>query len=329
MHRSLSPVEISVFHETWPLKRPFVISRGSKVAAQVVVVRIKRDGLTGQGEAVPYGRYGETVSGVVAQLRKLPGLEDRHSVNSTMAPGAARNALDCAFWDLEAKLADVPAFELAGIGTLNEVKTAFTLSLGSPEEMADQALNASRIGLLKLKLGGGLEDEARMRAVRAARPDAQLIADANEAWSVEDLGRLILCAQELKFEMIEQPLPAGRDGVLSDFNRDIAICADESVHTCADLSGLIGRYDGVNIKLDKAGGLTQALEMVVKARSLNFKIMIGSMVATSLAVAPALLLAQGADWVDLDGPLLLKEDRPFGLSIEDGLVAPPERALWG
>ena len=329
MHRSSSVLEYSFSHEIWPLKRPFVISRGSKVAAEVVVVRIKGDGFTGQGEAVPYGRYGETVKSVIAQLQELTGSEDRRSINSLLAPGAARNALDCAFWDLEAKLTGVSASALAGMGSLSQVMSAFTLSLGSPDEMAQQAVEASRLGLLKLKLGGGLEDEARMRAVRAARPDARLIADANEAWTVDELVQLSLCAQELGFEMIEQPLAAGQDDALSDFSSDIAICADESVHTADDLAGLVSRYKAVNIKLDKAGGLTQALVMVKQAREMGFKIMIGSMVGTSLAVSPALLLAQGADWVDLDGPLLLKEDRPFGLAIKDGFIAPPLSALWG
>ncbi|MGA9602993.1 MAG: dipeptide epimerase, partial [Methyloceanibacter sp.] len=249
-------------------------------------------------------------------------------LQSLLPPGAARNALDCALWDLEAKQSGKRAAELAGLPPLHPVTTAFTLSLGSPEAMAAKAREACHYPLLKLKFGGD-GDKERLRAVREAVPLARLIVDANEAWQPHDVESLLAAAAAEGVELVEQPLPAGRDGLLAQIERPVPVCADESVHDSASLEALASRYDAVNIKLDKTGGLTEALRTATLARALGLKIMVGSMVATSLAIAPALLLAQEADFVDLDGPLLLARDRVPGLSYEGALVFPPEPALWG
>lgn len=313
--------------ETWALREAFVISRGAKTTAEVVVVSVG-DGIhTGHGEAVPYARYGETVAGVLDSLRGAAPTS-RSGLQRDMAPGAARNALDCALWDLEAKRAGRRAADLAGCRVPPEVLTCFTLSLAAPDEMAAKARAVPQLSLLKLKLGGAGDDE-RMAAVRSARPDARLVADANEAWTPDMLEPFLAVAARLGFEAIEQPLPASGDEALARFARPVPVCADESVHVTADLARLVDRYDAVNIKLDKAGGLTEALAMRARARELGLRIMVGSMVSTSLAVAPALLLAADADWVDLDGPLLLARDRDEGLAIRDGHIAPASAALWG
>jgi len=319
---------VEVAEESWPLASPFVISRGAKTSAVVVVAYVSDGQHTGRGEAVPYAHYGETISGVIDALRTLAGPIDRSRLPALLPPGAARNAVDCALWDLEAKAAHRRVWQLAGLVEPKPLLTAYTLSLDTPFAMSEMAQKASLHTLIKLKLGG-VDDPERMAAVRAARPDARLIVDANEAWSADTLEAYLQAAANARVELIEQPLPAGADDALAKVSRGIPICADESVHTCADLDDLAGRYDAVNVKLDKAGGLTEALALSRKAHALGLKVMIGSMVATSLGVAPALLLAQGADWVDLDGPLLLAKDRTPGLKIEDGHISPPEPELWG
>ena len=325
--------------EVWPLRSSagrseggFTISRGSKHEAVVVVASISDGRHTGRGECVPYARYGESVEGVVAAIEACAnaiarGLS-RAELAALLPAGAARNALDCALWDLEAKRSGSRAAALAGLNPLHSVPTAFTISLGAPEAMAAQAREASAHPLLKLKLGGD-GDEERLVAVREAVPPARLIADANEAWRPEALERLMVSAASAGVELVEQPLPAGSDDLLERIERLIPVCADESVHDRASLETLCQRYDAVNIKLDKTGGLTEALLVAARARALGLKIMVGSMVATSLAMAPALLLAQDADWVDLDGPLLLARDRVPGLTYEAGLVFPPPPELWG
>lgn len=318
---------VDVRSETWPLREAFVISRGAKLAAEVVVVEISDGRHTGRGEAVPYARYGETVAGVVAAIAAFTATT-REALQAALPAGAARNALDCALWDLEAKRAGVSVAALVGRAIPPSTLTAFTLSLGTPDAMADKARSVPHLKLLKLKLGGA-GDAERMAAVRAARPDARLVADANEAWTPELLEPLLAVAADLGFEAIEQPLPADADAALAGIRRPVVVCADESVHTRADLPRLIDRYDAVNIKLDKAGGLTEALAMAVEARRAGLAIMVGSMVSTSLAVAPALLLAGDARWVDLDGPLLLARDRDGGLAIRDGIISPPAPSLWG
>jgi len=320
-------LRIEAVAEDWPLARAFVISRGAKTQARVIVAHVSDGTHIGRGEAVPYARYGESVDDALEQIRACTA-RDRTTLAATMPPGAARNALDCAFWDLEAKCQGIPAHTLAGTRPVMAVETAYTLSLDAAEAMAREARLAANLNLLKLKLGAE-GDADRMRAVRSARPDARLIVDANEGWSTDELQGLMEVAAEMGVELIEQPLPAGADEILARLHRPVPVCADESALTSEDIEKLVGRYDAVNIKLDKAGGLTAALEMQAAARQKNFKIMIGSMVATSLAVAPALLLAGDADWVDLDGPLLLARDRPDGLVIRDGWIHPASSGLWG
>jgi len=314
--------------ERWPLAEAFVISRGAKTEAHVVTVSIEGHGITGRGECVPYARYGESVETVLSAIRAWQPQASRRMLMKTMPPGAARNAIDCALWDWEAKHSHSTAARLAGIGALEPVQTCFTISLAAPSEMAEKARRARNLNFLKLKLGGEGDPE-RMRAVRKARPDARLVADANEAWTRDMLEPYLTVAKTEGFELIEQPLPAAEDEVLAGIAHPVPICADESVHGARDLATLVGRYEAVNIKLDKAGGLTEALEMAERASALGLKIMCGCMVATSLAMAPALILAQTAEWADLDGPLLLARDRPNGLHIREGLITPPVRALWG
>jgi L-alanine-DL-glutamate epimerase-like enolase superfamily enzyme len=323
---------LAVQVECWPIRGGFAISRGSKHEAVVVVASVSDGPHTGRGECVPYARYGESVEGVVAAIEAcaeaIAGGLSRAELAALLPAGAARNALDCALWDLEAKRSGRSAAALAGIGSLHPVLTAFTLSLEAPETMAAKAREASTLPLLKLKLGGE-GDEERLIAVREAAPHARLIADANEAWQPHETESLLAIAAAAGVELIEQPLPADSDGLLAHIARPIPVCADESVHDRASLDALADRYDAVNIKLDKTGGLSEALLVAECARALGLKIMVGSMVATSLAVAPALLLAQDADFVDLDGPLLLARDRVPGLAYEGGMVFPPEPELWG
>jgi L-Ala-D/L-Glu epimerase / N-acetyl-D-glutamate racemase len=315
--------------ETWPIAGAFVIARGAKREAAVVVAQVSDGTVAGRGECVPYARYGETVAGVRDAILGLRGaLRDRASLLRQMPAGAARNALDCALWDYEAKRSGTSAAQLVGLAPLGPMTTAYTISLDDAEAMAVKAAAAARtMPLLKLKLGGA-GDAARLRQVRAACPHARLIADANEAWTPELLPSLLAVAAETGVELIEQPLPAGADAALAG-PRLVPVCADESLHDRAGLDALIGRYDAVNIKLDKAGGLTEALALSAEAKARGFRIMVGCMVSTSLAMAPALLLAQGADWVDLDGPLLLARDREPALHYEGALVHPPEPQLWG
>jgi L-alanine-DL-glutamate epimerase-like enolase superfamily enzyme len=290
----------------------------------------------GRGECVPYARYGESAESVTAALaamrpRLAAGL-DRAGLQNAMPPGAARNALDCAFWDLEAKRSGRPVYELAGLPAPRALTTAFTISLAAPAAMAQAAAKAAGRALLKIKLGGDADrggDPARIAAVRAVAPKAVLIVDVNEGWNERDLaGNLAACAAA-GVALVEQPLPDGADGVLATFKHPIPVCADESAHGLTSLPALAGKYDAINIKLDKAGGLTEALAMATQAERLGLPIMAGCMVATSLAMAPAILLAQRAQYVDLDGPLLLARDRPDGLTYRDSLVFPPAPALWG
>lgn len=326
---------LSVVEERFPIAGTFTISRGSKTEAAVLVCTIRQNGQSGRGECVPYGRYGETTQSVRQQIdAATPGIiagidpaTDRKTLLDSMQPGAARNAVDCALWDLEAKLTGIPV-EQRLVLTPVALETAFTLSLGSPEAMGAQALaNASR-PLLKVKIGGEGDIE-RIRAVRAAAPRSRLILDANEGWTDDNLQQNLAITAELGVALVEQPLPAGRDTILGRIERPVPVCADESVHTADGLRDLVGLYDAVNIKLDKTGGLTAALDLRDRARELGFQIMVGCMVGTSLAMAPAVLLAQGADFVDLDGPLLLARDREPGLIYRGSLVSPPVPALWG
>jgi L-alanine-DL-glutamate epimerase-like enolase superfamily enzyme len=298
----------------------------------VVVVEIAAEGRRGRGEAVPYARYGESLEGVTAQIEQVrPAIEagaDRQALQALLPAGAARNALDCALWDLEAKAAGVRAWTLAGLPRLDPVKTCFTLSLAEPAAMAEAARAHARWPMLKLKIGSA-DHLGRIEAVRAAAPRARLVVDANEALSFEALRRFAPELARLEVKLLEQPLPAGEDAALEGYESPVPLCADESLHTRAELAACARRYTAINIKLDKAGGLTEALALKAQARTLGLEIMAGCMVATSLAMAPALLIAQGARYVDLDGPLLLAQDRAPGLPIAGALIEPPPAELWG
>lgn len=326
------PQRLSVVRRSWPLAKPFAISRGSKTTAEVVIAEVFDGEFRGRGECVPYRRYGESVDSVVAALEAMKaavfsGL-DRRELQQAMPLGAARNALDCAFWHLDAQRDDRRVADMAGIGELRPVVTAYTLTLDTPERMGEAAAAERHRPLLKLKLGGD-GDIARVRAVRRAAPASRLIVDANEGWSEKHLRDTIPALVEFGVELIEQPLPAGADAALAGTPHPIPICADESCHVAADLDGLVGKYDAVNIKLDKAGGLTEALALAEAASARGFKIMVGCMVSSSLAIAPALLLAQRAAFVDLDAPLLLASDRVPGLRYDGSTVYPPDPRLWG
>jgi L-alanine-DL-glutamate epimerase-like enolase superfamily enzyme len=318
--------------ERWPIAGAFTISRGTKTEAVTVVAEVRQGGLTGRGECVPYPRYGETPEATLAAVRSMleplrRGL-DRPALQAAMPPGAARNALDCALLDLEAKTSAQRVWDLLGRPRPEPCITAYTISLASPEAMAAATLKAAHRPLLKIKLGGD-GDGRRIAAVRQAAPKSELIVDANEAWTSDNLEQNLADCAAAGVTLVEQPLPAGQDEALKRIRRPLAVCADESVHDRASLDGLRERYDAVNIKLDKTGGLTEALVMADAAQAHGFQIMIGCMVATSLAMAPAMLLARQARFVDLDGPLLLTRDREGGLRYDGSLVYPPEAALWG
>jgi L-Ala-D/L-Glu epimerase / N-acetyl-D-glutamate racemase len=318
--------------ESFPINGQFRISRSSKTEAEVVVCRICASGKSGLAECVPYQRYGETVDSVLEEIEKtsgsMRGRFEHGMLREIMKPGAARNAIDCALWDLEAKLTGRRAHKLACNLPPRPVETAFTISLGDTESMANAARAAARRPLLKIKLGGE-HDIASMHAVVAAAPNSRIIVDANEAWTPDSLPELMREAARVHIALIEQPLPAGKDEALLEIPHPVPVCADESAHTTEDLEALQGRYDTINIKLDKAGGLTEAVRMRDRARELGFGIMVGCMVGTSLSMAPAVLLAQDADFIDLDGPLLLKHDRTPALNYAGSVVSPPQPELWG
>ncbi len=323
---------VEVCDERWPLAQAFVIARGAKTEAHVVVATIRQDGARGRGEAVPYARYGETVERVLAEIESVKtAIEagaDRAALQDLLSPGAARNALDCALWDLEAKRAGAPVWRLAGLPEPSAIETAYTLSLGPADQMAAAALAAADRPLLKLKIGGA-DDLSRVEAVRAAAASPRLIVDANEGLDFDTLRRLAPEFARLGVALIEQPLKASEDAALEGYESPVLLCADESIHTRAELAACARRYGAVNVKLDKSGGLTEALALKRDAEALGLKIMAGCMVATSLAMAPALLIAEGAAVADLDGPLLLAKDRPEGLIIDGSLIRPAEPALWG
>ncbi|MDB5505072.1 MAG: dipeptide epimerase [Tardiphaga sp.] len=318
--------------ERWPIAGAFTISRGAKTEAVVVVAEISRGGFTGRGECTPYGRYGETPEATLAAIltmqdRFAAGLDHR-TLQALMPAGAARNALDCALLDLEAKTAGLRVWDLLKRPTPRACTTAYTISLGTPDAMAAATAKAAYRPLLKIKLGSD-DDAARIKAVRKAAPESELVVDANEAWTPDNLERHLAACEAAGVTLVEQPLPAGHDAALATVRRPMAVCADESAHDLASIAGLRGRYDAVNIKLDKAGGLTEALAMADAAQALGLEIMVGCMVATSLSMAPAMLIAQQARFVDLDGPLLLARDRDGGLRYDESTVYPPDAAFWG
>ena len=324
--------KLGVAVERFALAERFVISRGARTESTVVVAEIRSGAHRGRGECVPYARYGETVEGVVAQIESLRlAIESgtgRDALGEVLPPGAARNALDCALWDLDAKRLGIRAHELAGIHRIAPATTAYTVSLATPDAMAAAAGRAAWRPLLKIKLGGD-DDLACLAAVRRAAPDAELIVDANEAWRPEDLPMKLLACAEADVMLVEQPLPAGQDAILTEIDRPVPVCADESVHDRKGLAMLRARYDAINIKLDKTGGLTEALALADAAEQLGFSLMVGCMVASSLAMAPAMLLTPRARFVDLDGPLLLARDREHGLRYDGSVVHPPDATLWG
>ena len=326
------PRLLDIQKNSFPIAGSFTISRGAKTMAEVVACIISENGVRGWGECVPYARYGESIESVIATIEQArPAIEAGASLEELqhlMPPGAARNAVDCALWDLGSKLSGRPVATRIGLSEPKPLTTAYTISLGEPETMAAQARDHAHRALLKVKVGT-TDDESRIRAVRAAAPNAAIILDANEGWPEESLSRHLHISAEAGIALVEQPLPAGKDALLATIERPVVVCADESVHHTGDLAKLRDRYDAINIKLDKTGGLTEALTMKREAQRLGFQIMIGCMVGTSLAMASAVLLAQDAEFVDLDGPLLLAQDREPGLRYEASLVFPPETKLWG
>ncbi|GGC19845.1 dipeptide epimerase [Marivita lacus] len=319
---------IEVTHDVFRLAQVFTISRGSRTEAKVLTVRVTREGVTGWGECVPYARYDETLESVEAQIRSLPEGIDRLALQEALPAGAARNAVDCALWDLEAKQAGCRVWELAGLPAPGPEVTAYTLSLDTPEAMQAQAAKHAHRPLLKIKLGTP-DDMPRLEAVRAGAPEARIIVDANEGWSAEVYADLAPHLLRLGVTLVEQPLPAGEDDALLGVDRPVPLCADESCHDRRSLPKLTGKYDMVNIKLDKTGGLTEALKLRDAARAEGYDVMVGCMVGSSLAMAPAVLVAQGAAITDLDGPLLLAADRAHWLLFDEAGVHPSDALLWG
>lgn len=320
-------MKLTVLSQSFPIAGTFTISRGTKTAAEVILVELQDSAFKGQGEAVPYARYHETVAQCVEAL-EANGDAIRRGELPTGLPKAAQNALDCAQWDMAAKKLGRPAFAIAGLTVLKPCTTAYTISLDTPAAMATATFKAINLPLLKLKLGRE-GDEERLAKIRAVVPHARLIVDANEGWSENILPAMLKVCERYGVELVEQPLPQGEDEILLSIKRNVIICADESAHNTASLKDLRGKYDAVNIKLDKTGGLTEALRMSAAAKADGFKIMVGCMLATSLAMAPAFIIAQTADYVDLDGPLLLAKDRTPAISYINGVMQPPPAALWG
>lgn len=319
---------IQVYADTFPLAEVFTIARGSRTHAHVLRVEIARGGATGQGECVPYARYGESLDSVTALIEALPDDIDRATLQDALPAGAARNAVDCALWDLDAKLAGKRVWDLAGLPAPGPEITAFTLSLDTPDKMQAAAARHAHRPLLKIKLGTP-DDMVRLEAVRRGAPQAKIIVDANEGWSAEVYADLAPHLGRLGVALVEQPMPAGADDMLAEIQRPIPVCADESCHDRASLPDLKGKYDMVNLKLDKTGGLTEGLALKQAALAQGYSLMVGCMVGSSLAMAPATLLAQGAAYTDLDGPLLLAEDRDPPLAFDAAGVHPPDAALWG
>ena len=329
-HVSLTSLKIEARKEIFPLNHPFRISRGSRTEACVITVGVTDGQYTGRGEGVPIARYDQSADSVLAQINSIANaILDRDQLPELLPAGAARNALDCALWDLEAKRFGKRVWELANIPVIDQVETSFTISLDTPPKMAKAATAVIHLPILKLKLCGDDGDVARVEAVRVAAPKTRLLIDANESWSRRHYENVASRLKEFGVELIEQPFPAADDDVLETLDHPIPVCADESCHTTADLPRLKNRYDAINIKLDKTGGLTEALQLYQRGRENNFKILIGCMVCTSLSIAPARVLASNADWIDLDGPLLLVRDRDDGLRYRNAGIGMPARELWG
>ena len=319
---------ISVTRDVFKLAQVFTIARGSRTEAHVLTVQVSRDGVTGWGECVPYARYDETLDSVEAEIVNLPEDITRIDLQDALKPGAARNAVDCALWDLEAKQSGNRVWQLTGLAEPGPEVTAYTLSLDTPEKMQAQAAANAYRPLLKIKLGTP-DDMPRLEAVRAGAPNSRIIVDANEGWTADVYSDLAPHLVRMGVQMVEQPLPAGQDDMLAEIERPLPVCADESCHDRASLPGLRGKYDMINIKIDKTGGLTEALALRYAAQEAGYDIMVGCMVGSSLAMAPATLVAQGVAFTDLDGPLLLAEDRAEPLVFDEAGVHPPTPGLWG
>lgn len=323
---------VDIAAEVFPLAQAFTIARGSRMEAHVLTVTIRQDGCSGRGECVPYARYGESMESVTAQIQSiLPDIAsglDTAGLQSALPAGAARNAVDCALWDLKAKQEGVSVAHLWNVSPLHGIETAYTLSLDTPERMGQAAQAASGHPILKIKLGGR-GDAGRIRAVHSAAPHCRIIVDANEAWTTETLVENMLVCADVGVSLIEQPLPADQDEALAHVPHPVPVCADESAHTSETVAELKSRYDFINVKLDKTGGLTEAMKLVERSKSEGFGVMIGCMVGSSLAMAPAVLPAQLATFVDLDAPMLLARDRPHALHYANSIIAPPQPELWG
>jgi len=332
-----SPLFIDAHEEIWPLRQPFRISRGSRTEVHIVVLPVSDGEHIGRGECVPAARYNQSTASVLAQIESIQTDKNlsRQSLQDLLPAGAARNALDCALWDLEAKISGKRVWELANTPIVPEIETSFTISLDTPEKMgaaASAAAFAQGFGvprILKLKLGGDERDLARVETVREVASATRLLIDANESWSSEHYQKIVPALKQLGVELIEQPFPAKADEVLEVLDHPIPVCADESCHTTGGLPRLTNRYEVINVKLDKTGGLTEALRLCERARDSGFKLLIGCMVCTSLGIAPARLLASFADWIDLDGPLLLARDRDHAVPYANGRIGIPPRGLWG
>lgn len=318
--------------DRFELSRPFRISRGLKTASEVVTVTIRQDGLEGRGEAVPYARYGETIAGTLKSIEDVrPEIEnggDRFALGRHLPAGAARNALDCALWDLEARRLGTTVAAMLGRPEPEKLVSAITVGLNTPAAMAAVAASIADAPLIKVKVDN-IQIRERITAVREAAPDAKMIVDPNESWTIYDVADLQDFLLEQRVDLLEQPIRAGEDSTLVGFDRAVRICADEAVHVTADLRGLAGKYDVINIKIDKSGGLTEALELAASARNQGFGIMVGCMVCSSLGLAPALHLAAEAEFVDLDGPLWLADDYLDGVKDTCGVLSPPSFGFWG
>lgn len=327
MHRTLS-----ARHKRFVLKQPFRIARGVKTAADVITVEITSGTSTGRGEGVPYGRYGESIEGVLAQIETarsaIEAGADRNALQALLQPGAARNAIDCALWDLEARESGIGVSSRLGDPPLEPIRSALTIGIDTPAEMAQAATRLALVPLLKVKVDSD-DPAAKIRAVRNAAPCAALIVDPNESWDEALVRQMAAVLVECRVDVLEQPVPAGEDGWLAGYVSPVPICADESVHVIGDLEFVATCYDAVNVKLDKAGGLTAALALAHATRERGLKLMSGCMVCSSLGIAPALHIARMADWADLDGPIWLLEDRTGGVRDADGRLFPPIEGFWG
>ena len=325
------PLSIDAREQSWPLDKPFRTARGASTETRVIMVTVTDGRYTGRGEATPITRYKQSAVSVLAQIESLKSEKnlDRQQIQKLLPAGAARNALDCALWDLEAKASGKRVWELADIKVVDAVETAFTISLDTPEKMGAAAKENAEAPVLKLKLGGDSFDLSRVEAVREAAPAARLFVDANESWSAEHYRKVAPSLRQFGVELIEQPFPASADDVLETLDHPVPVCADESCHTTADLLRIVNRYEAINVKLDKTGGLTEALLLTERARQSSLKLLFGCMVCTSLGIAPARVLAGAKDYVDLDGPLLLAGDRHHRLNYDNGRIGIPPRELWG